>query len=112
MARNRTPEYINRIRKIEAPNGFKFDIANYLYNPDLTHDYPNFIKKIADDGELETFKSVYFMKYYDGTGEYIAETYQRKKFGDKWQVVSNRTVTPLEAANRFNIKKLLEFCHD
>ena len=45
MARNRTPEYINRIRAIEAPNGFKFDIANYLYNPDLTHEYPSFIKK-------------------------------------------------------------------
>ena len=112
MERNRTPEYINRIRKLEAPNGFKFDIANYLYNPDLTHEYPNFIKKIADDGEKETYKSIYFMKYYDGTGEYIAETYKRVKNGGNWQVVTGRTVTPLEKSNRFNIKKLLTFCVD
>ena len=112
MARNRKPEYINKLRKIEAPNGFKFDIANYLYNPDLTHDYPNFIKVIAEDEETEKIKSVYYMKYYDGTGAYIAQTYHRKKNGSNWQVVTHVTNTLLEASNRFSISKLLTFCKD
>ena len=110
MARNRTPEYINRIRKLEAPNGFKFDIANYLYNPDLTHDYPNFIKKISEDENTETYKSIHFMKYYNGTGEYFAQFYTRTKNGGTWQVVKNVQTVSLEKSDRFNIKKLLSFC--
>ena len=112
MARNRTPEYINRIRAIEAPNGFKFDIVNYLYNPDLTHEYPSFIKKIAEDESTETFKSIHFMKHYDGTGEYFAQTYTREKNGGSWQVVKDVKNVSLENSNRFNIKRLLAFCID
>ena len=37
MARNLKPEYINKIRKLEVPNGYKFDIANYLYNPSVCY---------------------------------------------------------------------------
>ena len=110
MARNRTPEYINRLRKTEAPNGFKFDIANYLYNPSLEHEYPHFTKKIAEDTDTETYKSVYYMKYYDGSGEYLAQTYTRIKNGEKWQVVKNVSEKSLEKANRFNLNKLLTFC--
>ena len=110
MARNRTPEYINRLRKTEAPNGFKFDIANYLYNPSLEHEYPHFTKKIAEDAEKETYKSIYYMKYYDGTGEYLAQTYTRRKKGDKWQIVEDVKEKSLEKANRFNLNKLLTFC--
>lgn len=43
MSRNRTPAYINRFRKMEAPNGYKFDIANYLYNPAYGYDYMGII---------------------------------------------------------------------
>ena len=110
MARNRTPEYINRLRKTEAPNGFKFDIANYLYNPSLEHEYPNFTKKITEDADTETYKSVYYMKYYDGSGEYLAQTYTRIKNSEKWQVVKNVSEKSLEKSNRFNLNKLLSFC--
>lgn len=48
MSRNRTAAYINKIRAIEAPNGYKFDIANYLYNPAHDNEYPAFIKMIDE----------------------------------------------------------------
>lgn len=112
MARNKKPEYINKLRKIEAPNGFKFDIANYLYNPSLCHDYPHFIKIIAEDDDTEKIKSVFYEKYYDGTGAYKVQTYHRKKDGSNWQVVTHVTNTLLEASNRFSISKLLSFCKD
>jgi hypothetical protein len=110
MSRNRTPEYINRIRAIEAPNGYKFDIANYLYNPAFGNEYPAFIKMISETEETQTFRRVYYFKYYDGTGEYLAETFTRKKNGENWQIVTGRTEEHLEKANRYNVKKLLTFC--
>ena len=112
MARNLTKDYIKKILSMEAPNGYKFDIANYLYNPAYGNDYPAFQKVIAETEDTETIRRVYYMKHYDGTGEYIAETFTRKKDGDAWQIVKGRTEEILEAANRYNVKKLLTFCVD
>lgn len=111
MARNRTAAYINKIRAIEAPNGYKFDIANYLYNPDCTNDYPAFKKMIDETETTETFRRVYYIKHWDGTGSYKAEEYTREKDGGDWQVVKNRTESVLEQSNRYNVKKLLTFCN-
>ena len=111
MARNRTAAYINKIRAIEAPNGYKFDIANYLYNPAYGYDYPAFVKMIDETETTQTFRRVYYFKYCDGTGEYKAEEYTREKGGGDWQVVKNRTETVLEQSNRYNVKKLLTFCN-
>lgn len=111
MARNRTAAYINKIRAIEAPNGYKFDLANYLYNPAYDYDYPTFVKMIDETETTQTFRRVYYFKYWDGTGEYKAEEYTRKKDGGDWQVVENRTETVLEQSNRYNVKKLLTFCN-
>ena len=110
MARNLKPEYINKIRKLEAPNGYKFDIANYLYNPAYGTEYPAFQKVIAETETEQTIRRVYYFKHYDGTGEYIAETFTRKKNGEAWQVVGGRTEEKLEVAGRYNMKKLLTFC--
>ena len=110
MARNLKFEYINRIRKIEAPNGYKFDIANYLYNPAYGYDYPAFVKMIDETETTQTFRRVYYFKYWDGTGEYKAEEYTREKDGGDWQVVKNHTETVLEQSNRYNVNKLLTFC--
>lgn len=112
MARNLKPEYINKIRRLEAPNGYKFDIANYLYNPAYGNEYPAFQKVIAETDTTETIRRVYYLKHYDGTGEYIAETFTRQKNGAEWQVVKGRKEEVLEAANRYNVKKLLTFCVD
>ena len=89
MSRNLKPEYINKIRSVEAPNGYKFDIANYLYNPSYDNDYPSFVKMISETEDTQTFRRVYYFKYYNGTGEYTKV---------------------LEASNRYNVKKLLTFC--
>lgn len=110
MSRNLKPEYINKIRAIEAPNGYKFDIANYLYNPSLDNEYPSFIKMIEESENLQKFRRVYYFKYYNGSGEYLEEFFTREKNGDKWQIVKNRTENVLEASDRYNIKKLLTFC--
>lgn len=59
MARNLKPEYINKIRKLEAPNGYKFDIANYLYNPAYGNEYPAFQKVIAETETEQTIRRVY-----------------------------------------------------
>lgn len=112
MSRNLKPEYINKIRRLEAPNGYKFDIANYLYNPAFGNDYPAFFKVIAETETTQTIRRVYYMKHYNGTGEYIAETFTRQKSGTEWQVVKGRTEEVLEAASRYNVKKLLTFCVD
>ena len=110
MSRNLKPEYINKLRKIQAPNGYKFDLANYIYNPSYDYDYPSFIKKISETETTETYRRVSYFKHYDGSGEYYEEIYTRVKNGEDWQIARNRTENVLEAANRFNIKKLLTFC--
>jgi len=110
MARNRKPEYINKIRKIQAPNGYKFDLANYLCNPSYDYDYPSFIKIISEDETTMTLRRVFYFKYYDGSGEYREEIYKRIKNGSEWQIARNTTENVLEKSNRFNINKLLTFC--
>ena len=112
MARNLKKDYIRKIMSLDAPNGYRFDIENYLYNPAYGNDYPAFHKVIAETDTTVTIRHVYYMKHYNGTGEYIAETFTRQKDGNAWQVVKNRQEVVLETANRYNVKKLLTFCTD
>lgn len=110
MKRNLKKDYIIKLVKTEAPNGYKFDIANYLHNPSYSHDYPAFIKVIDEDEETQTIRRVYYFKYYNGTGEYREETYTLKKNGETWQLVRTQAEKMLEESARFNLKKLLTFC--
>lgn len=110
MARNLNPKYINKIRKMEAPNGYRFDIENYLYNPAYGNEYPAFMKVIKETETAVVIRRVYYFKHYDGTGEYIAETFARGKDVNTWQIVRDRKEEVLEAANRYSVKKLLTFC--
>ncbi len=110
MSRNLKPEYINKIRKMEAPNGYTFDLENYLYNPSYDNEYPAFKKMISETETTQTYRRVYYFKHYDKTGEYMEETFTREKNGDAWQVVRNRTEKVLEVANRYSFKKLMSFC--
>lgn len=111
MARNLKRDYIVKIMKMEAPNGYKFDIANYLHNPSYDYDYPSFVKVIDEDEKTETIRRVSYYKYYNGEGEYREETYKIEKDGGNWQVVKSLKENVLESSNRFNIKKLLTFCN-
>ncbi len=112
MARNVKRDYIKKILSLEVPNGYRFDIENYLHNPAFKNDYPAFQKVIAETDTVVTVRRVYYMKYYGGTGEYIAETFTYQKDGEAWQVVKNRQEVVLETASRYNVKKLLTFCTD
>lgn len=109
MARNLKPDYINKIRKTAAPNGYAFDIGNYLYNPSYDYDYPSFIKTVAEDEKTETVRRVSYFKHYDGSGEYTLEVYTRPK-SSGWAVCKTLEEKVLEQSNRFNLKKLLTFC--
>lgn len=109
MARNRKPEYIKKLINTQAPNGYKFDVANYLYNPSCDNDYPSFTKVLSEDEETQTVRRVYYFKYRDGSGEYKEAVYNIPK-AEGWAVVKNRTEKVLESSDRFNLKKLLSFC--
>lgn len=110
MARNRKPEYIEKLINTQAPNGYKFDLANYLYNPSYQYDYPSFIKVIDEDETTETIRRVYYFKYYNGEGEYIGEIFIRQKNHNGWQIITNSKDRVLEKSNRFSSSKLLTFC--
>ena len=110
MSRNLKVAYIRKLAETEAPNGYKFDIENYIYNPSYSYDYPSFKTIIAEDETTETIRRVYYFKHYDGTGEYLAETYKLMKNGGKWQVAKETHTETLENSNRFNLNKLLSFC--
>ena len=105
--RNLKREYIKKILAIKAPNGYKFDLVNYVGNPAYDYDYPSFYKVISETETEITKRRVYYMKYYNGGGEYCAETYTLNKDGDTWQIARNHKS---ETASRFNINKLLTFC--
>ena len=111
MSRNLKKEYINKLIKTAAPNGYKFDIANYLYNPSYDCDYPAFIKTIEETPETITIKRIYYFKHYDGSGEYIEEVFSKPgKSGNGWSVTKEISKKVLEESNRFSLKKILEHC--
>lgn len=111
MARNRSMAFIKRMVGAKAPNGYKFDLSNYLCNPSRDHDYPSFIKKISEDETTETFRSVHYIKFYNGTGEYVEMIFSREKAeGDGWAICKNLRENTLEPASRFSLNKLLSFC--
>lgn len=110
MSRNLKKDYILKIAKMEVPNGYKFDLANYIHNPSCSYDYPSFKKIIEEDSEMITFRRVFYFKYYGGSGEYREEVYKVKKNEEGWQIVKMIKEKMLEESNRYNLKKLLTFC--
>lgn len=105
-----------KYRKIKAPNGYIFNINNYIYNPSHGNEYPSFIKVIADTDEKTTYKKVYFFRYYDRSAGIYVTTYSRLKNGEMWQVInrnpdySGKIVERLPAGTRFNVKLLFKYC--
>lgn len=110
MARNLKTDYIMKILKTNVPNGYKFDLVNYLHNPAFSYEYPSFRKVIGETEDTLTIRRVFYFKYYNGSGEYKEEIFTEKKNGDAWQVVNKIKESVLEKSNRYNIKKLLTFC--
>ena len=113
MSKNLKPEYIRKLLKLDVPNGYKFDLGNYLYNPAHGNEYPSFRKVIAETADILTYRTVRYFKYHDGSGDYEEEIYDVKKADQKassWAICHNVRVNTLEASPRFSLKKLLSFC--
>ena len=103
--RNRKPEYIKKLAKIETSNGFKVDLANYLYNPSYNHDYPNLIKR-----ENGTIINVRYFKFYDGGAEYEINIYEAEKKSDDnvWTILKELSHKNIETTGRFSINNLIK----
>ena len=108
MARNSKPEYLRKLLNIKTANGYKVDIGNYLYNPSLDNEYPGLKKVIEEDDEHITVSNVYYFKYYNGTGDYIAKTWTAPKNGDAWQIVNVTDEKIIKASNRFSMNELIK----
>ena len=109
MKRNFKKDYLKKLINTTTPNGYKFDLANYLHNPAYGYDYPRFSKTLEEGDEFDVRRDVLYFKHYDGTGEYIAETYKVPK-GEGWHVLTEMKEEILEESNRFNLTKLISFC--
>lgn len=110
MARNLKKDYIKKLINLEVGGGYKLDLANYIHNPNCTHDYPTFVKVISDDGVTVEEKRIYYIKRYDGTGSYMEESYTYRKDQGNWVFLKDIKKKELESANRFNLNKLVSFC--
>ena len=112
MSRNRSAAYIRKLLGIVTLNGYKCDIANYLTNPSYDHEYPNFVKMIAEKDGVKTFRAVRYFKYRDGTGDYEEEFYDVSAADNAggWAICHNVRTTKLEVSPRFSLNKLLSFC--
>lgn len=108
MSRNLKVENLKKLSAIKTTNGYKIDIANYVYNPSFEHEYPQ-LKKIINETETDRYyKTVSYFKHYNGTGEYITETYSAKKSDNAWSITKDNKKEVIENNDRFNLKKLIE----
>ena len=113
---NKKIEQAKKYAKIEAPNGFKFDICRYLYGFAHGEEYPAFIKEIKKENGFTYYKRVYFFKYYDKSCAVFVETYSRQDDGDKWQIInsnpgySDEKVELLPQGTRYSPKLLFKYC--
>jgi hypothetical protein len=110
MSRNLKSENLKKLSQVKTSNGFKIDLANYMYNPSYDHEYPSLVKLTSETETEKQYMRVYYFKYYGGTGEYLIETYSSKKNDDEnpWSITTNRKEIKLEENNRFNLKHLIE----
>ena len=93
-------------------NGYTVDLANYLYGLD---EYPKLVKKAGEQGDKELMEEIYYQKYCNGTGEYRRGSYLKSKPELKEDgklstcvICTNFHNEPVEASNRFSLKKLQE----
>ena len=110
MARNLKKEYLKKLATINTKNGYKIDLANYIYNPSYDHDYPHLVKVVEETETHAVVNSVSYFKHYNGSGEYIFRVYNSPKAsaeGSGWYFVREEKETILEHNNRFNLNKLV-----
>jgi len=109
MARNLKPANLKKLSQIKTTNGFRIDLANYMYNPSYDHEYPNLIK-LTHQTETERFyTTVKYFKRHNGTGYYSTEIYSHKiDDSNSWSIANSLKEIELEESNRFSMKRLIE----
>ena len=113
MSRNLKRDYLKKLAGIETANGYKVDLANYVYNPNLMYEYPALKKVIAETDDSLTVCTIYYFKYYNGGGEYIRQVHTEPKDStNTWYVVRDKQENTLEASNRFNLNKLIQYAEN
>ena len=109
MARNLKPANLKKLSQIQTSNGFKIDLANYIYNPSYDHEYPNLLKLTHETESERFYTKIKYFKRYNGTGYYSTETYSHKiDPSNSWSIANSLKETELEESNRFNLKHLIE----
>ena len=110
-------EQAKKYAKIEAPNGFKFDVSRFLYGIAHGEEYPAFIKQVKEDDGFIYYKRVYFFKHWDKSASIYIEHFSRAKNGEKWQIInanpeySDEKVEALPVGTRFSPKLLFKYCN-
>jgi len=109
MARNLKPANLKKLSQIKTQNGFKVDLANYMYNPSYDHEYPNLIKMTHKTESERFYTNVKYFKRYNGIGYYSVETYSHViDLSSTWSIANKVKETELEESNRFSMKHLIE----
>lgn len=108
MARNRKKEYIKKLLQVTTNNGYKIDVANYLYNPSHSYEYPTLTKTLEETPETITQSEIIFFKYYGGDAEYIQEVKTFPNNNDTWNIASNIEKKVIKTAKRFSLNELIK----
>lgn len=113
MSRNLKRDYLKKLAGIETANGYKVDLANYVYNPNYMYEYPTLKKVIKETDDSLTVCTIYYFKYYGGSGEYIRKIHtEPKQDAGTWYVVKDKEEQTLEESNRFNLNKLIQYAEN
>ena len=113
MSRNLKKDYLKKLLAITTNNGYKIDLANYIYNPSLAHEYPHLVKVIEETEHEKIIARVYYQKHYDGTGDYIYQKHNEpKEKNSGWYFVRESHETIIDRSNRFNLNKLIAIAED
>ena len=108
MARNLKRDYLLKLRAIETKNGYRIHLNQYIYGFAHGDEYPKLYKVINETPETKTISSVYYFKYYNGTGKYFHQVYEVPNNNDSVNIVNVIEEHEIEANNRFNLNKLIK----
>ena len=108
MSRNLKRDYLKKLFEIKTANGYKIHLNQYIYGCAHGDEYPKLIKLIEETPEYKKYSSVYYFKYYNGTGKYFHNVYTVPNNNDSVNISTQLEETEIEANNRFNLNKLIK----
>lgn len=112
MTKNLKKDYLMKLAAIRTKNGYKCDVANYVYNPAYGYEYPNFVKILEENEEKKVVSRIYFFRHYDGRAEIKERIYDVSKAEGSWVIERNAKTTVLAELGkaRFSLNQLISYC--